>query len=206
MTARGSLLEASTLLQAIQVAAGMTYKPSILVADISMLPDLNGRFGSKLEQQTGESTCLEPSGQSEVKPTMPEMAAGNKKRAEWLQALIQYLQTAGLKGVLGHSWEEVLQQVQHRSVDLLLIHLGDSIANPAMLNELYALKQFTHRPPTLVLARRSNADESSSSLPSSVASSLEFSEVLGEVATQILPASLSMEELLEQIRHALGSG
>nr|WP_275974457.1 hybrid sensor histidine kinase/response regulator [Argonema galeatum] len=205
LTPRGSLLDASTLLQAIQVAAGMTYKPSILVADISMLPDLSGRFGSKLEQQTGESTFLELSGQSEVKPTMPEMAAGNKKRAEWLQALIQYLQTAGLKGVLGHSWEEVLQQVQHRSVDLLLIHLGDSIANPAMLNELYALKQVARRPPTLVLARRSNADESSSSLPSSVVPSLEFPAVLGEVATQILPASLSMEELLEQIRHALGA-
>ncbi|MCL1469456.1 hybrid sensor histidine kinase/response regulator [Argonema antarcticum] len=216
LTARGSLLEASTLLQAIQVAAGMTYKRSILVADISMLPDLNERFGSKLEQQTGESTCLQPSGQYEGKPTMPEMAASNKKRAQWLQALIQYLQTAGFKGVLGHSWEEVLQQVQHRSVDLLLIHLGDSIANPALLNELYTLKQFASRPPILVLARRSNeealASEDINSSPSSrapslgsVASSLEFPAVLGEVATRILPASLSMEELLEQIRHALGA-
>lgn len=174
------LPEASILLQAIQVAAGMGYKPSILVVDISTLPDL-----------------IEPPSATQVK-----MAAGS--RSEWLQALVQYLQTAGFKGAIGHSWQEVLQQVQHRSIDLLLIDLGDSIPSPVLLKALLALRPIEPRPSTLILTRRSNTSQTPAESLVSVPSSLELlSPAIGEVATRILPASLSMEELLEQIRQVL---
>ncbi|MFB2922659.1 ATP-binding protein [Aerosakkonema funiforme] len=203
LTAPGSSLEPNTLLQAIQVAAGMSCKPSILVVDILTLPDLIPSFDPIQPTVTSgmeSASSTSPEARHDRQLTNLDMAAATKKRTEKLQVLIQYFQTAGFKGVIGHSWEEVLRQVQHRSVDLLLIDLGELTTSNQLIKEISALKRFGQRPPTLVLAKQLNTDESLSGLEES----LDFA--WREIATRILPASLSMEELLEQIRQTLTPG
>ena len=202
-TSTASLPEPSTLLQAIQVAAGMNYKPTILVVDISTLPDLNESFTLGTENlPSGTSIQADP--KSTKGNNHAIIGTGNKKRSEWLQALIQYLQTAEFKGVIGHSWEEVLRQVQHRSVDLLLIDLGEFIPDSVVIKIFYTLRQFRQKTPTFILTRYLNNGENSEGLVGSFTSSLDFLQpVINEVATAILPASLSMEELLDQIRQTL---
>ncbi|MEO0948987.1 MAG: hybrid sensor histidine kinase/response regulator, partial [Cyanobacteria bacterium J06641_5] len=43
---------------------------------------------------------------------------------EWLQALVQYLATAGYRSSLAQSWAEVRSQIQGHGIDLLLLDLG----------------------------------------------------------------------------------
>ncbi|HAX78502.1 MAG TPA: hybrid sensor histidine kinase/response regulator [Cyanobacteria bacterium UBA11372] len=188
----GSPSETSAVLQAIQVAAGMSWKPNILVVNISMLPDLKGAVAPQTPHNKG------------------------KKRTDWLQALIQYLQTAGFKGAIARTWDEVLRQIQHRSVDLLLIELEESTPQKAAMKVFHALKQFDSKPPTLVLVRRAKAFDYTSECFD--CQYIEASEakpefltpaqlhLVQEVATEIIPASLSMKELLERIRRRLGTG
>ncbi|HAZ49054.1 MAG TPA: hybrid sensor histidine kinase/response regulator [Cyanobacteria bacterium UBA11369] len=188
----GSPSETSAVLQAIQLAAGMSWKPNILVVNISMLPDLNC------------SVAPAPSA-----PNNP-----GKKRIEWLHALIQYLQTAGFKGAIARSWDEVLRQIQHRSVDLLLIELEQSTQEPAAIKLFHALRQFDSKPPTLVLERGAldyTSQCSDCQQLKATQAQLEFLtpalvDLVQEVATQIIPGSVSMKELLEQIRQGLGTG
>jgi len=201
--ANGALPEASILLQAIQVAAGISCKLTVLVVDICTLPDLGKTVATENSQPANANTC--------------------KKRTEWLQALIQYLQTAGLRVVTGKSWGEVLRQAQHYSVDLLLIDLGDSLPNSALVKALYDLRQVAQRPPTLVLTKQggkttieaTNAGiDDSSQYSGNQPSATGFANtapsqincwvsVLRDVATGILPGSISMEDLLAQIRQTL---
>lgn len=188
----GSPSETSAVLQAIQVAAGMSWKPNILVVNISMLPDLKVA----------------------VVPQTPHNQG--KKRTQWLQALIQYLQTAEFKGAIARTWDEVLRQIQHRSIDLLLIELDESTPHPAAMKVFHTLRQFDSRPPTLVLARRDQALNCTSECwdcqylepceakPEFLTPALLH--LVEEVATEIIPGSLSMKELLERIRLGLATG
>ncbi|MGA9379811.1 MAG: ATP-binding protein, partial [Phormidium sp.] len=194
----GALPEANILLQAIQVAAGISCKLTILVVDICSMPDLGKTFTNEHHKNQSQ--------------------AGNyKKRTEWLQALIQYLQTADLRVVTGQSWAEVLRQAQHCSVDLLLIDLGKSTPNTALVKALCDLRQVAQRPPTLVLVRQgenpqNNGTNNSQNPPHELTISpgekaayqMDFwASTLGDVATSILPSSIAMEDLLNQIRHTL---
>lgn len=194
---RESSSETTTLLEAIQVAAGMTCKPTILVVDIANLPDLRKSL-NKIESTSSDS----PANQEH---NLSAIASSHKKRSEWLQALIQYLQTAEFKAIVGHSWAEVLRQVQHHSIDLLLIDLGNSLPDYSVLVQAFdSLRCIGQKPPTLVLAKHFNTDNTTENFSPSVTSSIEFLEpVVREVAAKILPTSLSMEELLEEIRHTL---
>jgi len=183
----GALPEASILLQAIQVAVGISCKLTILVVDICTLPDLDKNFNHEQQENLSKGNC--------------------KKRTEWLQALIQYLQTADLRVVTGQSWAEVLRQAQHCSVDLLLIDLGKSTPNSNLVKALSDLRKVAQRPPTLVLVKPEENKQNSSnklSISSKEESAYQtdfWASTLGDVATNILPSSISMEELLSQIRH-----
>lgn len=189
----GSPSETSAVLQAIQVAAGMNWKPNILVVNISMLPDLKAAVAAQTPHHQG------------------------KKRSNWLQALIQYLQTAGFKGAIARTWDEVLRQIQHRSIDLLLIELEESTTHPeAAMKVFHALRQFDSRPPTLVLLRGAKGFDYTSEpcayqyIEPNQATPEFLTPVLldlvKEVATEIIPGFLSMKELLERIRRGLGAG
>ena len=192
-------LDTGALLKAIQVAAGIGWKPTILVLDIARLPDL-------------------------AKPESG-LRSGDAEFGTWVQALIQYIQTAGFRGLMGHSWAETLQQIQYCSIDLLLICLSDVQPHPDLERALRVLEQLPMKPPTLLLDHRwdldrgatkgpapiDNRHKMSKSPPSAVPSKQHaenseneaFEALLQTVATQVLPASLPMEQLLVRVRQTL---
>ncbi|MEG4209067.1 ATP-binding protein [Microcoleus sp. S13_B4] len=179
----GTGLVGSALWQVIQVAAGMSWKPSILFADISTLPDLHRAAGGN---PTGELENRDRSTNAEI--------PNSKFSTPNFQALIQYIHTAGFRGSIAPSWTEVLQQLQYQSVDLVLLCLRDAPSeSPAMLQALSNLRQMAVKLPILVWDYRSAVNSESEAI--------DF--LLHEVSAKILPSSLSAAQLLDKIQQTL---
>lgn len=182
----GTELVASALWQVIQVAAGMSWKPSILLADISSLPDLHSCAGGN---PTGELENRDRSTAAEIPIPNSQFSTPN------FQALIQYIQTAGFRGSIAQSWTEVLQQLQYQSVDLVLLCLRDAPSeSTAMLQALSNLRQMAVKLPILVWDYRSAVNSESRQ-------AIDF--LLQEVSAKILPSSLSAAQLLEKIQQTI---
>ncbi|MGI8504340.1 MAG: ATP-binding protein [Hassallia sp.] len=186
------------LLSVLQIASGMCCPPSLLVVDLTMLPDLPQLTRKQISHYGSSNNSA-----------LNNLTA--ERGSEWFQALIQYLQTAGLKAAMGRSWAEMLQQIRHHSVDLLLISLGESSNEKEARAALKTLGQFPFDlPPILVLDHRLNPQEVSSAHKKNqkkTQDKLESIEtVVDAIATQILPRSISMEDLLNQINQALKNG
>ena len=181
----GTGLVASALWQVIQVAAGMSWKPSILFADISTLPDLHRTAGGNPTEEL----------ENRDRPTTAEIPLPNSQfSTPNFQALIQYIQTAGFRGSSAQSWTEVLQQLQYQSVDLVLLCLPDAPSeSPAMLQALSNLRQMAVKRPILVWDYRSAVNSESEAI--------DF--LLQEVSAKILPSSLSAAQLLDKIQQTL---
>lgn len=182
----------NSLLAVLQVAAGISWKPSLLIVDIANLPDLQ-----------------------------PTDAIGDATTNEWFQALVQYLQSAGFQTTMSHTWAEVIPQIQSYSVDVMLISLGNNISFQA-IQALTALSEEEKLPPILVLDSWLNqhhvqpqsnklrqqveprdsylSERFSAPLSQEVA---DLDKILEAISTRILPPSLSMEELLNYIHQAL---
>lgn len=184
-------LTLNSLLAVLQVAAGISWQPSLLIVDIGNLPDLQE--------------------QSEVKNTEPAT------KNEWFQALVQYLQTAGFKTTMSQSWADVMPQIRASSVDVMLISLGNQPFSTQAVQALKALSEEENLPPILILDRlnqdnvkpqsvrlRQQVEVSyNASAPSFNSESVDLDRILNAIATRILPPSLSMEELLNYIHVAL---
>jgi hypothetical protein len=181
----GTGLVASALWQVIQVAAGMSWKPSILFADISTLPDLHRTAGGNPTEEL----------ENRDRPTTAEIPLPNSQfSTPNFQALIQYIQTAGFRGSIAPCWTEVLQQLQYQSVDLVLLCLRDAPSeSPAMLQALSNLRQMAVKRPILVWDYRSAVNSESEAI--------DF--LLQEVSAKILPSSLSAAQLLDKIQQTL---
>jgi len=112
-------------------------------------------------------------------------------REEWLQALTQYLETAGYRSSLSRTWEEVRSQIARHSIDLLLLDFGTP---PWDEEAIAALPELSgpDAPPVLALADpAAPADE-------------EGRALLERIATRVLPGhSQSMAELLAHVDRAL---
>jgi signal transduction histidine kinase/FixJ family two-component response regulator len=186
------------LLSVLQIASGMCCPPSLLVVDLTMLPDLPQLTRKQISHYGSSNNSA-----------LNNLTA--ERGSEWFQALIQYLQTAGLKAAMGRSWAEMLQQIRHHSVDLLLICLGESSNEKEARSALKTLGQLPFDlPPILVLDQRLNPQEVSSAHKKNqkkTQDKLESIEtVVDAIATQILPRSISMEDLLNQINQTLKNG
>ncbi|WGV27066.1 ATP-binding protein [Halotia branconii] len=180
------------LLSVLQIASGVCYPPSILVVDLTMLRDLPQIRRKQVKNyRTAKNSSLS--------------SQTVERGSEWFQALVQYLQTAGLKAAMGNCWAEVLQQIRHQSVDLLLICLGESSIQKEALKVLKTLADSPFDlPPIVVIDQRLNSIEMTSLPDKSRKSASESVEtVVGAIATQILPRSISMEDLLSHINQAL---
>ncbi|MBD2343482.1 ATP-binding response regulator [Anabaena subtropica] len=182
------------LLSVLQIASGICYPPSIFVVDLAMLEDL---------PQTRRK--LAKSYATEKKAALAGKVA--KRGTEWFQALVQYLQTAGLKATMARCWAEVLQQMRHHSVDLLLICLGESAIHPEVVKALQALEDLPFDlPPILVIDQQLSRTQLSSRSKPSLSKkheSASITAVVQAIATQIVPRSISMEDLLTQIHQNL---
>lgn len=167
--------EISTLLQVIQIAAGYAWRPSVLTVDVAALPSV-------------VDADRDPTALTAEATSFPQ-------ETEWLQALTQYLQTAGFRSLVGRSWQEVQQQLQSQSVDLLLICWTESHPQPSTLQMVSELQQLEPRPPVIVLDHRrcEQTESETGKLPTS----------LKRIATQVVPPTLSMAELLNQIHQAI---
>lgn len=193
--------KADPLLSVLEIASGFCYPPSILVVDLIMLQDL-----PQIKRKSVKGSRTEKNSEPSSETT--------ERGSEWFQALIQYLQTAGLKATMGRCWAEVLQQIRHQSVDLLLICLGESTIHPEAIKALKALKDSPFNlPPILVIDQRFNRSQRNSRhyrALGEVAQGKNNKEpidtVLNAIAAQIVPRSTSMEDLLSQINHALTIG
>ncbi|KAF3890346.1 MULTISPECIES: ATP-binding protein [Nostocales] len=199
-----------TLLSVLQIASGVCCPPSILVLDLAILPDLPETRPHKRNHQIEKATALSSMfGDNNSCPIQGLQPLTIWRGSEWFQALIQYLQTAGFKASMSRSWAELLQQIRHQSVDLLLICLGESTLTKEVHLALKALGQLPFDlPPVLVLDQRLNSmnlennqstvvQERTDNQPDSVQT------VLDSVTCQILPRSISMEELLNKINQTL---
>lgn len=181
----GTGLVGSALWQVIQVAAGMSWKPSILFADISTLPDLHRTAGGN---PTGEL-------ENRDRPTNAQIPNSNSRfSTPNFQGLIEYIHTAGFRGSIAPCWTEVLQQLQYQSVDLVLLCLRDAPSqSTAMLQALSNLREMPVKLPILVWDYRSVVNSESEAI--------DF--LLQEVSAKILPSSLSEAQLLDKIQHTL---
>ncbi|MDZ8187049.1 MAG: ATP-binding protein [Nostoc sp. ChiSLP02] len=187
------------LLSVLQIASGICCPPNILVVDLATLRDLPQARRKQAKGYRTEKNCSITSETSE-------------RGSEWFQALIQYLQTAGFKAAMSPCWAEVLQQIRHQSVDLLLICLGEFAIHKDVLKALKTLGESPLQlPPILVLNQPLNHPETISAnagnykeIDKQKKNALESIEsIVRAFATQILPRSISMEELLNQINQAL---
>ncbi|MDZ8051850.1 MAG: ATP-binding protein [Aulosira sp. ZfuVER01] len=189
------------LLSVLQIASGISCPPNILVVDVTMLRDLpQGRRKSVKSYRSEKNSSLNS-----------ETA---ERGSEWFQALIQYLQTAGLKAAMGSCWTEVLQQIRHQSVDLLLICLGESSIHKEVLKALKTLGDLPFDlPPILVLDRGLNRSQAIAHSQSKISQQLiekqkkngweTLENIVNEISAQILPRSISMEDLLNEVHQAL---
>jgi hypothetical protein len=199
------------LLSVLQIASGICCPPNILVVDVTMLHDLPQLKSKQVkgEQLEKKSALKNEFGQG-------ESSANTERGSEWFQALIQYLQTAGFKAAMGNSWAEMLQQIRHQSVDLILICLGESAVHKEVQKALKALPDLQlNLPPILVIDQRLNqVTNAEVSQPNKKGYQLlqnnhlvgGLADITGRIATQILPRSISMEDLLNQINQALVNG
>ncbi|MFN7348289.1 MAG: hybrid sensor histidine kinase/response regulator, partial [Dolichospermum sp.] len=186
--------QGNALSSVLQIAAGISCPLNILVVDVTMLHDL-----PKINRKPVKNYQLIKNSTLNLK-NQP----GNRGY-EWFQALIQYLQTAGFRASIASCWSEVLQQVSHKSVDLLLICLQETPMHQEVHKAIQSLGDLSFKlPPILVLDQKLNQpnyENSSQSRKHRYTSSVETA--VSEIATQILPRSISMEELLTQINQAL---
>ncbi|MGD2182694.1 ATP-binding response regulator [Lusitaniella coriacea] len=175
------------LLQAIQIAANMSSQPHILaIGDCELeTPEENGTQENfqDLERQ------------------------GNSGEPELLKAFVQYLQTAGLKSHLTHSWSEVQHKIQHHGVNLLCIYLGRHSSphlNPTLLQELQKLAQLPMKPPILIIDRRDSPDPDSPTPKEASNPETQLLSLFKEVSTKVLRGhSYSCTDLLEYIHQIL---
>ncbi|MDX2242216.1 MAG: hybrid sensor histidine kinase/response regulator [Leptolyngbyaceae cyanobacterium bins.302] len=168
----------STLLQVIQVAAGCLWQPSILAIEMSLRTEMRS-----------------PPDSNDTLECSPDVRGSFPHETEWLQALVQYLQTAGLNALVGQSWQEVLQQLNSQSVDLLLLCWTDGEPQPEIMERLVQLHELNPKPPVIVLDHRDPGLGETTSVP--------LPQQVRELATQILSPPIAMAELLEQIQHTL---
>ncbi|MBE9178405.1 response regulator [Oculatella sp. LEGE 06141] len=166
----------SALLQVMEVAAGLSWSPHVLIVEASMI-------------QADWAIAMNPS----VPTAYPA------KTAEWLQACAQYVQAAGLRSSIGYSWSEVLQQLQHQSVDGLLICLGQSAPHPSALSALPPLEQLSPKPPILLWQSHAQESAGDDSIPL-------MWQRLGAIATRILPPSVSMSGVVNELDRLLTIG
>ena len=201
------------LLQVIQVAVGMNCKPSILIMDI----------GEPSTKQTEViPLCPQPSlvmlESDQQEGEFSKISTTPTSQASWLQAFIQYLETAGFRSLLSSSWTDVYRQLQDQSFELLVIRLRDINNSSALVNELISLTKVQTLPPILVLDHRLDSGSIKTAVTKSKSSQLKPSKtstrnsksdsgldsLLQSIASQILRGySPSMSELLEQINQTI---
>ncbi|MGG6263642.1 ATP-binding protein [Leptolyngbya sp. AN03gr2] len=112
-----------------------------------------------------------------------KLRSPDANRSEWLQAAMQYLQTAGFRGMIARSWQDVLQKLDTQSIDLFLLHASD--LDRSSLVQLAALKRFRDKIAIVIINHQP-----------------ENTPLLETIATVVLPP-MPMEQLLDRVNQIL---
>ncbi|WP_313926664.1 ATP-binding protein [Anabaena sp. FACHB-1237] len=175
-----------TLSSVLQIAAGICSPINILVVDLNMVDDLSKNVTTKITTKKSRSGNVK-----------------NQRGSHWFQALVQYLKTAGFQANIAVSWLEVLQQVSHQTVDLLLIYLGENDINREMKKAIDKLANLPFNlPPILIIDQAKKSPIDKNVCLEGLVNVL--TKRTGNIATQVLPRSVSMEDLLIKINQCVG--
>jgi signal transduction histidine kinase/DNA-binding response OmpR family regulator len=109
---------------------------------------------------------------------------------DWLQALLQYLHTAGLRGTIAHNATEMHHKLRSQGVDLLLLYLHDGIDLVTLRSGLEPLSDLP-TPPTLLILDYRTTDQTPLDIPPSLKAKITTSQP-------------TMDGLLQQIQQSLG--
>jgi len=126
------MLDSSTLLEVLQMAAGVNLKPTLLTLDA-----------------VSAYESLTPGGQDNGSHL--QAAPQLRQVGQWLQALNQYLQAAGFNVVQGYSPSHLQTLLTHQTIDLLLISLRGQHPSPALVQELRNLRTVHRQIPIWLL-------------------------------------------------------
>jgi signal transduction histidine kinase/DNA-binding response OmpR family regulator len=109
---------------------------------------------------------------------------------DWLQALLQYLQTAGLRGTIAHNATEMQHKLRSQGVDLLLLYLHDGIDLARLRSGIEPLSDLP-TPPTVLILDYRTTDHTPLDIPRSLKAKITTSQP-------------TMDGLLQQIQQSLG--
>lgn len=112
-----------------------------------------------------------------------------------VQALTQYLQTAGFRSTASKDWNKVAHQLQHQGADLLLLCISLT-EPPALVSKI--VQTLEHLPETPILVWNYQPQIAIDSVALDAAT-----QQWHEVTSHILPSSLSILELLAQVHRVL---
>lgn len=178
--------EIPALFRVLQVAAGVDWTPRLLIIDLATLSNLSESPDASASLTGNNPTAAKSEFCSLESHLMPN----------WLQAFQQYVKSAGFSSLLVTDWTEVMQHLQYQSVDMILICLRQTVPTPKTRQYLESIATFEPKPPIVVWDCQS-AETSLS--PDAQALRTQ----LWAIATRILPASLSMQGLLDQVQQLL---
>lgn len=108
------------------------------------------------------------------------------QETEWLQAVMQYLQAAGFRGMIAKSRSEVLQKLEAQSVDVLLLNWHHTTLDESLREQISMLQRLRGKTAIVAIDQTAACEELSTCLADS----------------DVLPR-LPMEELLNHLNQVL---
>ena len=112
-----------------------------------------------------------------------------------VQALVQYLQTAGFRSAVCQDWQQIQHKLKQQSVDLLLLCVSSELSDQDVEQRVQVLEQSQSQAPIFVWEYQ----QDSLGAEQDLAPTSDWDAV----ATHVFPASTSILELLAQINRAL---
>lgn len=173
------MLDSSTLLEVLQMAAGVNLKPTLLTLDAISAYETLPRGGQDSLKRLQDIPQFQPT---------TDM---NRQVGQWLQALNQYLQAAGFNVVQGYSAGHLQTLLANQAIDLLLISLRGQRPSPALVQELQDLRVSHSQIPIWLLNGPEQTLESERS---------SWTQTLG---IQVIPANTAIPELVRQLHPVL---
>jgi signal transduction histidine kinase/ActR/RegA family two-component response regulator len=128
---------------------------------------------------------------------LPTPESEDSPAPQSVRALMQYLQIAGFQSAIASSWQDVIQSLQHQSVDLLLLCGDPAVVQEQLVEMERSLTPLEAKPQILFWNYQTHRAE----LDPMAQSTIE--RVWGN-QTEVIPGSLPMPELLARVNQVLG--
>jgi signal transduction histidine kinase/ActR/RegA family two-component response regulator len=128
---------------------------------------------------------------------LPTPESESSPAPQSVRALMQYLQIAGFQSAIAASWQDVIQSLQHQSVDLLLLCGDPAVVQGQLVEMERSLTPLEAKPQILFWNYQTHRAELDPLAQSSV------ERVWGN-QTEVIPGSLPMPELLARVNQVLG--